>query len=138
MRRSTYTGIIIAAAAMAAALLGSCKGDNTVNSLDDIVFPDSKISYDRTVQPLFNIACSYTSCHDSRTAAGSLDLTSYSGVLQRSYDVFIPHDTTLSHLVWRIEGKYGLPPMPPTRALTENQRRGLKQWIIEGATDTIR
>ncbi|HLP16888.1 MAG TPA: c-type cytochrome domain-containing protein, partial [Bacteroidota bacterium] len=127
------TGICIAMA-----LLSSCKDDNTVNNLNDIVFPDSNISYDRTIQPLFNIACTYSGCHDTKTMAGNLDLTTFSGIRQRYFDVVIPRDTTLSHLVWRIDGKYGLTPMPPTRALTLNQRQGLKKWILEGATDTVK
>ncbi len=130
---------IIAAAALAAAcFIGSCGDDNTVNDLNDIVFPEKNISYYNSVQPLFNIACTDSRCHDTKSFAGNLDLTSYSGVRQRTYDVFIARDTSLSRLVWRIEGKYGLTPMPPTRILTANQRRGLKQWILEGATDTIK
>jgi hypothetical protein len=129
---------LISLAIAAAALFGSCKSDNTVSNLNDVVFPDSKISYDRTVQPLFNIACSFGGCHDTKTMAANLDLTSYQGIHQRFYDVVIPRDTVLSHLVWRIEAKYDLTPMPPTRMLNENQIRGLKQWILEGATDTIK
>jgi hypothetical protein len=122
----------------AALLLASCKDSNTVSALDDIVFPAKNISYDNSVQPLFNIACTYSGCHDTKTFAGDLDLTGYSGIRQRFYDVVVVRDTNLSRLVWRIEGKFGLTPMPPTRLLTLNQRQGLKQWILEGATNTIK
>jgi hypothetical protein len=136
MRTFTTRHSSLAFVVTAALLFASCKDDNTVSSLDQIVFPDKNISYEQSIQPLFNIACAVTSCHDSRTAAGNLDLTSYSGIRQRFYDVVIVKDTTLSRLVWRIEGKYTLTPMPPTRLLTLNQRRGIKQWILEGAADT--
>lgn len=119
-------------------LLGGCKSDNTVNSIDDIVFPDKNISYDRTIQPLFNIACATSSCHDTKSFAGNLDLSSYSGIRQRFYDVVIVRDTVSSLLIRSIESRGALPPMPPGRPLTLNQRRGLKQWIMEGATDTIK
>ncbi len=122
----------------AALLLASCKDSNTVSSLDDIVFPEKNISYDNSVQPLFNIACTYSGCHDTKSFAGNLDLTSYSGIRQRYYDVVVVRDTNLSRLVWRIEAKFGLTPMPPNRLLTLNQRRGLKQWILEGATNTVK
>jgi hypothetical protein len=123
---------------MLACIFASCKNENTVSSLDDIVFPEKNISYDRSVQPLFNIACTYGGCHDTKSYAGNLDLTSYSGIRQRFYDVVIVRDTTMSRLIIRIEGKFGFTPMPPTRLLTLNQRRGLKQWILEGATDTLK
>ena len=135
------TGIRFAAAGtvvVLACIIASCKSDNTVSSLDDIVFPDKNISYYRSIQPLFNIACTNSGCHDTKSFAGNLDLTSYSGIRQRFYDVVIVRDTTMSHLVWRIDAKFGFMPMPPTRLLTLNQRRGLKQWILEGATDTLK
>lgn len=139
VRYSIIRSLIPAAALLlAAAMFSSCKSDNTVSSLNDIVFPASNISYDRTVQPLFNIACAVNGCHDAQTMAGNLDLSNYSSARYNPHQVIIPRDTTLSHLVWRIDGKFGLPPMPPTRALTLNQRTGLKRWILEGATDTIK
>lgn len=132
LRHCTRTSVFVAAI-----LFASCKDSNTVSSLNDIVFPDKNISYNTSVQPLFNIACTFSGCHDTKSFAGNMDLTSYSGIRQRFFDVIIVRDTNLSRLVWRIEGKYGLMPMPPNRLLTLNQRRGLKQWILEGATDTI-
>ncbi len=119
--------------------LFACKdGSNSVQSLDDIVFPDKNISYYRQVQPLFNIGCAITDCHDAKTRASNLDLSDYSGVRGRFYDVVIPKDTSLSRLIWSVEGRPGSVPMPPYRKLNQNQIRGLKQWIMEGATDTIK
>lgn len=107
------------------------------DSLDKIVFPDTLISYNRHVQPVFNIACATSGCHDVGTKSGNLDLTDYQGIKQRFYHVVIPGDTALSRLVWNIEGRPGSAPMPPQRTLNMNQIRGFKQWIMEGATDTI-
>ncbi|MFA6540861.1 MAG: c-type cytochrome domain-containing protein [Bacteroidota bacterium] len=116
----------------------SCSdSSNPVSKIDDIVFPEKNISYYRTIQPLFNIACTSSGCHDVDSKAGNLDLTDYSGIKQRFYDVVIPRDTSLSRLIWNLEGRPGSSPMPPTRPLTLNQLRGFKQWIMEGATDTI-
>ena len=108
----------------------------TGSKIDDIVFPAKNISYYRTIQPLFNIACGTSGCHDAVTQASNLDLSDYSGIHQRFYDVVIPYDTAKSRLIWRIEGISGNP-MPPGRPLTLNQITGFKQWIMEGATDTI-
>ena len=107
------------------------------DSLDKIVFPDKLISYNRHIQPVFNIACATAGCHDVGTKASNLDLTDYQGIKQRFYDVVIPGDTALSRLIWNIEGRPGSAPMPPQRSLNMNQIRGFKQWIVEGATDTI-
>lgn len=116
----------------------SCSdSSNPVSKIEDIVFPEKNISYYRTIQPLFNIACTSSGCHDVASKAGNLDLTDYSGIKQRFYDVVIPRDTSLSRLIWNLEGRPGSSPMPPTRPLTSNQLRGFKQWIMEGATDTI-
>ncbi|MHB1051288.1 MAG: c-type cytochrome domain-containing protein [Bacteroidota bacterium] len=117
----------------------SCKDDsNPVSKIEDIVFPESNISYYRTIQPLFNIACATSGCHDIQTKASNLDLSDYTGIKQRFYDVVIPGDTSLSRLIWSIEARAGSAAMPPFRSLTFNQIRGFKIWIMEGATDTIR
>ncbi|MBW7888846.1 MAG: hypothetical protein H3C35_10900 [Bacteroidetes bacterium] len=116
----------------------SCKDtSNTVSSIDDIVFPEKNISYNRHIQPLFNVACNNDACHDSKTKAGDLDLTDYYGIRYAKPGIVVPNDTAASRLIWSIEGRIGSYPMPPKRALTLNQIHGFKQWIMEGATDTI-
>jgi len=123
----------------ALALIASCSDDsNPVRRIEDIVFPETHISYNRHIQPLFNIACATSGCHDVKTKASNLDLSDYIGIKQRFYDVVIPGDTSLSRLLWSIEWRPGSVPMPPQGYLTANQLRGFRQWIIEGATDTIR
>lgn len=107
------------------------------DSLDKIVFPDSHVSYNRHVQPLFNIACATSGCHDVKTKADDLDLTDHFGTLYSKSGVVVPKDTSLSRLIWNIEGRPGSAPMPPQRPLNNNQIQGLKTWIMEGATDTI-
>jgi hypothetical protein len=134
VRTAMTLGLLIAAAAG----IYSCKDSTTsVSNPDEIVFPSKNISYYRTVQPLFNITCATGSCHDQQTRASNLDLSSYSGLRTRFYDVVIPHDTLNSRLIWSVEGRPGSSPMPPYRPLNLNQVQGLKRWISEGATDTI-
>lgn len=107
------------------------------DSLDKIVFPNQQISYNRHVQPLFNLACATSGCHDVQTKAGELDLTDHFSTRYSKSGVVVPHDTSLSRLIWSIEGRPGSAPMPPQRSLNSNQIRGLKTWIMEGATDSI-
>jgi hypothetical protein len=103
----------------------------------EIVFPASGISYNRTVQPLFNLACNSSGCHEAATAAGGLDLSTYYGTRYSKSGVVIPYDTVSSRLIWSIEGRLGTQPMPPGGVLTTNQIQGLRKWIMEGATDSI-
>ncbi|KAB2924001.1 MAG: hypothetical protein F9K22_07355 [Bacteroidetes bacterium] len=131
--------VTLCAVMITAALFVSCGDDsNPVSKIEDIVFPEKDISYNRHIQPLFNIACATSGCHDVKTKASNLDLSDYTGIKQRFYDVVIPRDTVLSRLLWSIEGRPGAAPMPPSRSLTLNQLRGFNRWIMEGATDTIR
>ena len=117
--------------------VASCKDtSNPVNKIDEIVFPDSNISYEKQIQPLFNIGCATASCHEVATEQNkNLDLTSYSG-LMRNFGVEVAKDTSNSRLVWSIEGRPGSTPMPPSKPLLTNQVRGIRKWIMEGAKDT--
>ncbi|HAP35579.1 MAG TPA: hypothetical protein DCQ28_06395 [Bacteroidetes bacterium] len=132
--------ILIFSIPVMVAMFISCEDTttNSISNIDKIIFPESNISYYRTIQPLFNIGCAIDGCHDVKTKAANLDLSDYLGLKQRFYDVVIVRDTSKSRLIWSIEGQFGSSPMPPQRSLTANQIRGFKKWIMEGATDTIR
>ena len=121
-------------------VFSSCKDDsNPVNKIEDIVFPAKNISYKRTIQPLFNIACAVPGCHSFEDRKGNIDLTSYEA-LKLAPNLVVAGKPELSRLTKSVEAWYtpnGTNPMPPYRALTSNQVTGLKQWITEGATDTI-
>lgn len=121
-----------------AAFLISCKdtSTDTITKIDDVVFPDSKINYYKTVQPLFNVGCAVNDCHTAKTKAGNLDLSDYLGLKQRFYDVVIVRDTINSRLIWYIDGRQ--PSAQWHRPLNPNQIKGFKTWIMEGATDTVR
>lgn len=119
-------------------LIAACKDTvaGTVTDLDKIEFPESKVSYNRTIQPLFNIGCAVNGCHDQTTKSSNLDLSDYIGIKQRFYDVVIVRDTVKSRLIWYIDGR--LTSSQWHRPLNLNQVKGFKRWIMEGATDTIR
>lgn len=122
--------ILVASVAIVSIAMSSCK--NTINTpIGDIVFPASNVSYSQQVQPLFNLGCDYLGCHDDETMAGNLSLTNYISATTAP-GVIRPRDTTSSILIQRIEGKG--PIMPPAASpLNQNQIKGLKTWIMEGA-----
>jgi hypothetical protein len=104
--------------------------------INQIVFPDTgTVSYNRYVQPLFNIACNYSGCHDAADQAGGLDLTSYIAMISSSPSPIISRDTTNSILIQRVEGKGPIMPPDPYPKLNKNQIDGLKRWVMQGAQD---
>ncbi len=130
--------LIVLCSIAAAVMAASCSDSATesVSDLDKIVFPASKISYNRTIQPLFNIGCAVNDCHDVATKASNLDLSDYIGIKQRFFDVVLVRDTVKSRLIWYIDGR--LVSSQWHRPLNNNQVTGFKRWIMEGATDTIK
>jgi mono/diheme cytochrome c family protein len=106
--------------------------DDTTTDIDDKIIPDSNVSYSEHIQPVFNAKC--VNCHGVGITEAGLDLTTWSGTVADPSIVF-PGEPDNSILVWTIEYRPNVPPMPPLgyRPLTENQIRGVKTWIAEGA-----
>ena len=115
-------------------LVSSCKNTMTPG-LNQIVFPNTgTVSYNRYVQPLFNVACNYYGCHDAADQAGGLDLTNYFSMINSSPSPIVPHDSTSSLIVEHVKGT--LPPiMPLNGSLNSNQIHGLARWVQQGAQD---
>ncbi len=127
-----YISILIFISFSSVVIFVGCDDSNPV----DIVIPSKNVSYSKYIQPLFNISCAVSGCHDNGTAAGGLSLTSWSATVANPEIVF-PGNADNSALVWAIEGQGGAQPMPPVTSsiipLTLNQINGIKTWINEGA-----
>ena len=133
MKRSTVLICLLFGIFGMIGIVTSCK-DTTTNSISDIdkiVFPEANIDYSVSIQPIFNIGCATTGCHDVGTKASNLDLSSYESLMQRSYDVVLAADTVKSRLIWYIDGR--LISAQWHRPLNSNQIHGFKTWIMEGA-----
>src|SRR5689334_12134552 len=106
---------------------------DTVTDPRTIIFPESNVSYSSDIQPLFDLSCAYSGCHDSYTSAGNLNLTSYANLLQRAGMVH-PGDSTRSTRLIVLRGGAPHPAVndPP---ITENQIHGIAVWIQEGASN---
>ena len=116
-------------------LFWGCKDTFEQPNTDDIVFPDTGISYGKQVQPLFFRSCVFSGCHAQDTKAGGLSLESYADLTSASPPVVFLGDTLRSPLLWRIEGTHGVRrmPPPPQNPLNANQVKGISRWILEGA-----
>jgi hypothetical protein len=137
MKRSNFFVLIIVAAVIGLGIiLVSCKDSSGIKNVGDIVFPPNNISYEKTIQPLFNVGCTLSGCHDNQTRADDLELTSYYEATEAKPGVVIPRDTAHSRLIWEIDGKEGDPADARFHLLNSNQVTGFRQWILEGAKDT--
>lgn len=109
-----------------------CDDTLTAEEVDNIVMPDSNVSYAEHIAIVFELKC--VSCHNSSQREGGVDLSTWSAIISDPRIVFPGSDST-SVLVWTIEYKPGFPPMPPLQypGLVPNHIKGIKTWINEGA-----
>ncbi|MCB2205500.1 hypothetical protein KQI65_12200 [bacterium] len=98
---------------------------------DEIVFPESNVSYSQHVQPFFNLRCANIGCHDASTRAGSLSLASYSETTENPA-IVRPGNANGSLLMQRIDGRLPHPIDVPI-IINDNQLEGIRTWINEGA-----
>ncbi len=111
-----------------------CKDTITGKELDNKVIPSSNVSYSEYIQPVFNLKCNNSGCHEDATRAGGLSLTTWAGATADPGVVF-PGEPNNSRLVWAIQRKAGVQPKPPLEypPHTQNQVDGIVTWIKEGA-----
>jgi len=108
-----------------------CCCDSGTGPEDEIVFPETDVSYTQHVQPYFTRRCATSGCHDDQNRAGNLSLTSWINTTAR-VGVVIPNDSQSSLLVQKIDGRLPHPPEVPI-LINENQVNGIKSWIDAGA-----
>ncbi|HKI77586.1 MAG TPA: hypothetical protein VKA26_03505 [Ignavibacteriaceae bacterium] len=107
-----------------------CKDTITSDDVNKIIIPDSNVSYSEHIQPVLNVYCSTSGCHDG-TSSSAYSFTTW-GNLIGAPDAVYPGNPDTSHLVWVLEGK--LPNHPYLYySPTPNQIQGIKTWIKEGA-----
>ena len=121
---------LIFIASLLAGWLTSC-GSNMITDPNDIVFPDSNVSYQNHVQPLLTLSCAYVGCHNDETAAANLRLTNYFALFQHA-GLVVPLKPDNSTLIQTLEGTL------PHRATyyqttTDTQKKGMRLWVKEGA-----
>lgn len=117
------------------ALISACDDTITIDDVDNKVIPDSNVSFGEHIYPVLQVKCAFTGCHAGANPAGGLDLTTY-GNVTADITVVFPGEPDLSSLVWTVEGTVGGLIMPPPGTgivLTENQRKGFRIWVKEGA-----
>ena len=108
----------------------SCNDSITSSEINNIVMPDSGVSYSMHIAPVFEVKC--VSCHNDQRSDGGVNLSSWTNVVRDPSIVFPGSDST-SILVWAIERYPSVAPMPPSEWLNRNHINGIRTWIREGA-----
>jgi len=115
------------------ALFQACEDTLLDSKIPDKDIPESDISFQKYIQPIFTARCSQSGCHDDIAKAGGYSVTQWSNITQPG--IVDPYNPDTSRLIWRIAPGFGFPIMPPISYgyLTENQIRGIETWVEEGA-----
>jgi hypothetical protein len=122
-----YTPAVVCCVVLAAVLFAGCEGTNPVNQNNNIVFPDSNVGYRQHVQPVFDLNCAFSGCHDDASSNG-LRLTSWVNANADAGNI-VPYDPDHSKLCQVLERK-----VPHNGSLDTNQNhiRGIRRWVNEG------
>jgi hypothetical protein len=108
----------------------SCDDSLTSSDIDNLVMPDSNVSYRMHIAPVFEVKC--VPCHNSQRSEAGLDLSSWVNATRDPTIIFPGSDST-SILVFTIEKIPPYAPMPPNEWLKRNHIDGIRTWIREGA-----
>ncbi|MGD8403069.1 MAG: c-type cytochrome [Anaerolineales bacterium] len=109
--------------------------EETVPTPDESSAPgSSSVSFSEQVAPLFETHCQM--CHNSTTALGGWDSTTYESVTTtgNSSNVVVPGDIGNSVLAQRITGTAGAV-MPPSGQMPESEIQIILDWITAGAPE---
>jgi hypothetical protein len=111
-------------------LILSCDDTITSEDINNLVMPDSDVSYAQHLAPVLEVKC--VGCHNSSRTEGGVDLSSWVKATTDPRIIFPGSDST-SVLVWTIEKLPPYAPMPPYEWLIRNHIDGIRTWIREGA-----
>ncbi|UCF63525.1 MAG: hypothetical protein JSW33_13315 [bacterium] len=115
-------------------LFQQCK--KSTNEPQEIVYPDSNLSFIEHIQPIFQRDCANSGCHTSSSPASGLDLETLTPTfISENGPVVIAFNADQSRLYLVLLSDYmGIPRMPRGRApLSINKITAIRTWINEGA-----
>lgn len=118
------------------AVLYSCEKDNYFVPKETIVNPNVPISFSQDIQPIFDLSCSISGCHDGQNDDPDLTVGNAYASLFSTGDI----DTVTaenSKLYKRVAGVSGalMPPTANGGPLPANKVSLILNWIKQGAKD---
>lgn len=128
MRVLSATACVLAAALIAAAC------ETGITNPQDVVFPESDVSYGRHVKPLLDLGCAFSGCHNDIDRAGGVNFTSYIDLFSMP-GLVRPGDSTGS-VLWQTLTRQ-LPHFAADigKLVSAKQAHGVAVWIQEGASN---
>jgi hypothetical protein len=125
--------LVFVAFSLATISLTSGCGDDMITDSSQIVFPDSNVSFRNTVQPYLQLSCSYLGCHSEETMAGGRRITDWYTLFEAANTgLIIPNKPDNSVLCQMLEGKITHTNYPYWK-INDNQKKGIRKWVLEGA-----
>ena len=100
MKKHYVKYLLILFATLIIIISQNCKDTITSTDVDNIVMPDSNVSYSQHIAPVFEVKC--VPCHNDKRSDGGVNLSSWTNVVRDPSIVFPGSDST-SILVWTIE-----------------------------------
>jgi hypothetical protein len=124
-----YTTIILSVALIVLLLPVSCEADYYVP--EEVVIPDS-VKFSIDIQPIFDLNCNLSSCHETGGIAPDLSpVNAYSNLMAYGLiDINIPESSNLYVRLTSVNT-----PMPPEGKLSEANTEIILAWIRQGALD---
>ena len=117
-----------------ALLLPNCGKETT--EPEPVVYPDSNLSFNEHIHPIFLSNCATSGCHESVSPAKGLDLETLTpSFISVNGPMIIPFNASQSRLYrLLLSSDAGTPRMPLNRApLLTSQIEAIRIWINEGA-----
>ncbi|MBU3699477.1 MAG: hypothetical protein FGM33_05620 [Candidatus Kapabacteria bacterium] len=112
--------------------LSAC-GDNIVTNPNDIIFPDTNVSFRAHVLPFIALSCGIGGCHADVNPAAGIRLTSYSTLMFDRGNLIVPGKPDESLVIQVLNGTFSHPWGFLQERVTTNHRLGMIQWVREGA-----
>lgn len=112
-------------------LLISCL-DNPINNPNEIVFPETGVTYTQHVEPLLRFSCNAPGCHNSIDRQGNIILDSYEQLLMAYTGAMIRSGDPENSLLIKIITRQVMHSVLVDFRVNQNQIEGLKRWIKNG------
>ena len=112
--------------------LTACSG-STITQPQDVMFPNSNVSFIGQVLTFLVVTCANAGCHNDMAAAAGIRLTSYSAVLFGRPNLCVPSEPDESLMIQVLDGTMKHDFGDLQQRVSPAQIKGLRQWVIEGA-----
>ncbi|MFA5510872.1 MAG: hypothetical protein WC313_00355 [Candidatus Kapaibacterium sp.] len=104
---------------------------DSIGSTKDIIFPEENVSYTAQVEPFLNLTCAFAGCH-GYSAAGGVILNDYFSMVNTP-GLIVPGNPDGSLLIQIIDEIKPHNTYYEKSNITDNHKKGMRQWVKEGA-----